>query len=52
MPPAAAYHCEYLANWVTVKTRWGMSVNQAEHGVLADSLAGCPDTTIEVMLAR
>jgi hypothetical protein len=52
MPPTTAYHCEYLTNWVTVKTRWGLTIDQAERDNLADALASCPDTTIEVTLAR
>ncbi|NYV73494.1 HNH endonuclease [Streptomyces sp. UH6] len=52
MPQNAGYHCEYLTTWVAVKTRWGLSVDQAERDALAGGLAGCPDAVIEVTLAR
>ncbi|MEU9578832.1 HNH endonuclease family protein [Streptomyces chilikensis] len=52
MPPTAAYHCEYVTTWVVVKTRWGLTVDEAERDALAGVLSQCPDTVVEVTLAR
>ena len=41
MPPAAGATCQYVADWVTVKYRWSLDVDQAEH----DKLSGLLNTT-------
>ncbi|MDW8478386.1 HNH endonuclease family protein [Streptomyces scabiei] len=51
-PPAQAYRCTYATDWVSIKTRWGLTVDLAEHTTLAETFDGCPDTVIEVTLAR
>ena len=40
MPPNGNYACTYLAAWITVKARWGLSVDQTEYDFLAGQLAG------------
>ncbi|MFD5013787.1 HNH endonuclease family protein [Streptomyces chartreusis] len=30
-PPAASYRCTYATDWVTVKTRWQLAIDPAEH---------------------
>ncbi|WP_239589918.1 HNH endonuclease family protein [Streptomyces aureoverticillatus] len=52
MPPAAGYHYAYATTWVTIKTRWGLAVDLAEASALASTLGTCPNTPIEVDLAR
>ncbi|MFJ1708735.1 HNH endonuclease family protein [Kitasatospora sp. NPDC088346] len=52
LPPAAAYRCTYLDDWVAIKTRWGLSVDAREHQALADLAAGCPNDDVTVSLAR
>nr|WP_308431107.1 HNH endonuclease family protein [Kitasatospora griseola] len=52
LPPAEAYRCTYLTDWVVVKTRWGLSVDPAEADALHRLAAGCPDEELAVSLAR
>ncbi|GGO58835.1 HNH endonuclease family protein [Streptomyces lasiicapitis] len=52
MPPAAGNHCEYATQWVAIKTRWRLAVDPNEAAALNNSLAACPNTPIEVELAR
>lgn len=44
LPPNAAYLCTYVADWVSVKARWRLSMDQSEFGrikkVLSQSCAG------------
>ena len=43
MPPTESVHCWYAAAWVQVKTRWGLTVDQAEADKLESVLSGCDD---------
>jgi hypothetical protein len=44
LPPVEAAVCAYLADWVSVKARWGLSMDESEHGrirrILKDACAG------------
>ncbi|EFQ84624.1 hypothetical protein HMPREF0063_10477 [Aeromicrobium marinum DSM 15272] len=40
MPPLTSARCDYAVQWVTVKTRWRLSVDPAEQAALADTLSG------------
>jgi hypothetical protein len=51
-PPATGYRCTYATDWVAVKTRWGLAVDSSEQAAIADILDTCPNTPIEVTLAR
>ncbi|MEU4655024.1 HNH endonuclease family protein [Streptomyces sp. NPDC023723] len=51
-PPAEGNRCEYNTEWIVVKTRWGLSVDRAEHEALEDQLADCPDEKFTVEVAR
>ncbi|WP_406490534.1 hypothetical protein [Streptomyces sp. NBC_01604] len=51
-PPAHGYRCTYATDWITVKTRWGLTIDPAEQAALTDTLDGCPNTPIDVTLAR
>ena len=42
-----AYQCTYVANWIAVKARWGLSMDQSEWGRLNNMLSGsCAGTTL------
>ncbi|WP_050506802.1 hypothetical protein [Streptomyces rimosus] len=43
MPPAASARCRYLADWVTVKTRWRLSNGTTEHAAVKKIAASCAD---------
>ncbi|MEU1621507.1 HNH endonuclease family protein [Streptomyces sp. NPDC005722] len=46
MPPYAAARCGYLVDWVTVKTRWHLAVDDIERDALVREAAACPDLPI------
>ncbi|MFJ8444444.1 GmrSD restriction endonuclease domain-containing protein [Kitasatospora griseola] len=52
LPPAEAYRCTYLTDWTVVKTRWGLSVDQAEADTLHRLAAACSNEPLTVTLAR
>jgi hypothetical protein len=51
LPPAADARCRYLDDWVSVKTRWGLSVDPVELAALDELAAGCTDDNLDVSLA-
>jgi len=51
-PPAAGYRCTYATDWVAVKTRWGLAIDPAVRAELTEILRACPDSRVEVILAR
>jgi hypothetical protein len=39
--------CTYLADWVSIKARWGLSMDESEFGRISNLLTDrCPDQTI------
>lgn len=47
-PTAPAAACRYVGDWVAVKYRWSLSVEQAEHDVLSGYLVGpCAGAVVE-----
>ena len=53
MPPRQEYHCQYAADWVDIKQRWGLTVTPREAEALREMLAGCDaPITLEVMRAE
>lgn len=48
MPTNKAYHCEYIANWVSIKVRWALSIDPKEKTALIANLKGCKATKIVV----
>ncbi|MFD5384226.1 HNH endonuclease family protein [Streptomyces sp. NPDC127074] len=52
LPSSLGARCRYVGEWVAVKTRWGLSVDPVEADALEQSVAGCPDTDLTVVLAR
>ncbi|MFG2370500.1 HNH endonuclease family protein [Streptomyces sp. NPDC048504] len=51
-PPALGYRCQYVTDWVADKTRWGLTVDPAEHAALSEALSSCPDQPVSVVFAR
>ena len=51
MPPAQASHCRYIAEWVAVKTRWGLTVDETERTALTSIAETCPEAIIDIALA-
>jgi hypothetical protein len=48
LPPLASYRCTYLTNWVSVKARWSLTMDEAEHAVVRSSLTGCARQSVPV----
>lgn len=51
LPPAADAQCQYVEDWVSVKTRWGLNVDPAEKETLGELAAACPDDALDVPIA-
>lgn len=51
-PPAEGYRCQYATDWVADKTGWGLSIDPTEEAALSEILSRCPNTPVEVALAR
>ena len=48
LPPHTPAVCRYITEWVTVKTRWGLTVDTNEHDALITTAAQCPNDPIPV----
>ena len=47
IPPNAVFVCQYLADWVSIKARWGLSMDESEYGRIRNLLTDrCPDQRI------
>ena len=47
MPPLRSYWCTYLGDWISVKARWGLSMDQSEFGRIKNLLtASCATATV------
>lgn len=47
LPSNPAFVCEYLADWVAIKVRWGLSMDESEHGRIRNLLTDrCPGQLI------
>ncbi|MET7795396.1 hypothetical protein [Streptomyces decoyicus] len=46
MPPAKDATCTYVADWVSAKLRWKLTVDRAEQTKLQQVAAGCPGTKV------
>lgn len=51
LPDDANDRCDFVADWLAVKVRWSLTVDQREHDALADLAAACPGTTRALVLA-
>jgi len=52
MPTNKDYTCSYIANWVSVKIRWSLTVDAKEKAALESNLKGCKPTKITVSLVK
>lgn len=43
LPPDAAHRCIYVANWVAVKVRWSLSMDESERVTVGNILTGCAE---------
>ena len=41
LPPLASYHCTYISDWVSVKARWKLSMDQSEYGRVKKLVESC-----------
>lgn len=41
LPPDAAYRCRYVADWVAVKVRWSLSMDERERVTVENLLRSC-----------
>lgn len=48
MPDRRNYWCTYIANWVAVKARWGLTMDESEAGRVRKIAAGCQSTSVPV----
>ena len=48
MPTNKAYTCEYIANWISIKVRWSLTIDSKEKAALEANLKGCKPTKIVV----
>lgn len=47
LPTRVSYVCTYLTDWVSIKARWGLSMDQSEHGRIRNVLrTRCVGATI------
>jgi hypothetical protein len=46
MPPAN--HCSYVAQWIAVKTRWGLTVDATEKTALIQIADRCPASSLTI----
>ena len=52
MPTNTSYHCDYVRQWVQVKVRWSLTVDEKELKVLKDVTAKCKKTKISVVIVK
>ena len=48
LPSLSSYRCTYLSYWVSVKARWSLAMDEAEHAVVKAGLAGCSGTSVAI----
>ena len=41
MPPNSNYHCEYAANWITIKYLWELTITTQEYNFLQNQIQNC-----------
>jgi hypothetical protein len=52
MPTNKAYTCSYIANWVSVKVRWALTVDTKEKEALIANNKSCKATKLTVSLVK
>lgn len=48
LPTNKAYVCTYVTNWIAIKVRWGLSVDEKEKSTLQHQVSSCKKTKIVV----
>jgi hypothetical protein len=51
LPPLSTYRCRYLADWVAIKARWGLSVDSKEKSAIA-AFTACRATPVRVVVVH
>lgn len=52
LPPVPAARCPYLADWVAIKVRWGLSMDESEAGRIRNVLRDeCPEQRMPAVTA-
>jgi hypothetical protein len=47
LPPDPSFVCTYLSDWISIKARWGLSMDSSEHGRIRNVLTErCPDQMV------
>ena len=46
LPPNKAFRCQYVARQISVKSKYGLWVTQAEHDAMAKILENCPNEQV------
>ena len=41
LPPETGYRCRYVADWVAVKARWSLSMDERERVTVGNILQAC-----------
>ena len=52
LPTNAAYHCDYVRQWVQVKVRWSLTVDDKELKVLKDVTSKCKKTKLSIVIVK
>lgn len=52
LPTNASYHCDYVKQWVQVKVRWSLTVDEKELKVLKDVTSKCKKSKISVVIVK
>jgi hypothetical protein len=47
LPPLESVRCQYVADWMSVKLTWDLSIDPAERDALTRIADGCPDEPID-----
>ena len=48
LPTNKSYVCQYITNWIAIKVRWNLNVDQKEKDALILTLKQCKKTKIVV----
>ncbi len=48
LPPLADARCDYTTDWLLVKYRWGLAIDEAEKSALAALVSDCGSRTVEL----
>jgi hypothetical protein len=46
LPPDDAFRCHYVADWIAVKARWSLTMDESERVAVGNILAACEDQQV------